>query len=152
METTSAKYEGWALVELYGHGHEAGYVTTQYFGTACMFQVDVPEIPARQETLTAPRWEENGSRLLPVGTVVEREAVPGRTRLLGVGSIYSMNPATEEAVRAAVSRSERRSMRVISIPEKSERTLLPGETEAEYPSEDFNDDGENEGEEPEFTS
>lgn len=137
-------FEGWALVELYGHGREAGYVTTQSFGNACMFQVDVPEIPARQETLEAPRWAEDGSRLLPVGTVIEREAIPGRTRLLGVGSIYSMNPATEDAVRLAISRSERRAMKVISVPEGSVPALAPPGDE------DFIDDDEEEAEEPEF--
>lgn len=130
-----AKFEGWALVELFGHGHEAGYVTTQHFGTACMFQVDVPEIPAHQETLTAPRWSEDGNRLLPVGAVIEREAVPGRTRMLGIGSIYSMNPATEDAVRVAISRSERRAIKVISIPEQA---ALPSPEVAE----DFIDDDE----------
>jgi hypothetical protein len=55
--------------------------------------------------------------------VVEREAIPGRTRLLGVGSVYSMNPATEEAVRMAISNSERRSIKVISVPEGSHPAL-----------------------------
>jgi len=151
MDSESAKFEGWALVELYGHGHEAGYVTTQHFGTACMFQVDIPEIPARQETLQAPKWAEDGSRLLPAGTVIEREAIPGRTRLLGVGSIYSLNPATEEAVRLAVSRSERRVMKVISIPESAQASLPSVAVDTWEPHEDYNDDEEAE-EEPEFTS
>ena len=151
METKDANFEVWALVELYGHGRESGYVTTQHFGTACMFQVDVPEIPARQETLEAPRWAEDGSRLLPAGTVVEREAIPGRTRLLGVGSIYSMNPATEEAVRLAISRGERRAMKVISIPESAQASLPSVTVDTWEPREDFNDDEEAE-EEPEFTS
>jgi hypothetical protein len=132
----NANFEGWSLVELYGHGREAGFVTTQYFGTACMFQVDVPEIPARQETLTVPRWSPDGTRLLPVGTVIEREAIPGRTRLLGVGSIYSMNPATEEAVRIAISKSERREMKVISVPEGSQPALPMVEVDTCEPQED----------------
>lgn len=138
----NANFEGWALVELYGHGKEAGFVTTQHFGTACMFQVDVPEIPARQETLESPRWAEDGSRLLPAGTIIEREAVPGRTRLLGVGSIYSMNPATEEAVRLAVSRGGQRAMKVISVPDGAQLSLPP--QDAEYPEDSYNDDEEEE--------
>ncbi len=152
MEQNEAKFEGWALVELYGHGRESGYVTTQHFGTACMFQVDVPEIPARQETLEAPRWAEDGSRLLPAGTVIEREAIPGRTRLLGVGSIYSMNPATEEAVRLAISRSERRAMKVISIPDGAQARLPEPMDHDNLRDRDFLDDSEDEAEEPEFTS
>ena len=38
MEQTNARFEGWALIELFGHGHEAGFVTTQYYGDKAMFQ------------------------------------------------------------------------------------------------------------------
>jgi len=127
VETQNAKFEGWALIELFGHGHEAGFVTTQYFGDRAMFQVDVPEIPARQETLDRPRWIDD--RLCPVGSTVEAEAIPGRTRLINPGAVYAMNPATEEAVRAAIQRSERREIKVISMPAVAERTLLPGDGE-----------------------
>jgi hypothetical protein len=139
MDQQDAKFEGWALVELYGHGREAGYVTTQHFGAACMFQVDVPEVPARQETLERPQWGED--RLLPAGTVIERVAVPGRTRLLGVGSIYAMNPASEEVVRAAVSQSGSRAIKVISLPEG---VALPA------PSEDYEEEVDEEDEERPF--
>lgn len=147
MDQSQAKFEGWALIELYGHGSEAGYVTTQYFGTACMFQVDVPELPARQETLKAPRYV--SMRFCPEGTVVEREAIPGRSRLLGPGSIYAMNHATKEAVLEAISRSERREIKVLSIPEGSTaQVLLPGESGS---TEEFNEDDDEEAEgEPEF--
>ena len=134
MEQTTAKYEGWTLIELFGHGHEAGYVTTQYFGDKAMFQVDVPEIPSQQETIDRPRWGDNDSDgLLSVGTVIERAAIPGRTRLINPGAVYSMNPATEEAVRAVIAKNERRSMRVLSMPAKPQLTdgetdPLPGET------------------------
>lgn len=118
METTSAKFEGWALVELFGHGREAGFVTTQYFGDKAMFQVDVPEIEEREETLSSPKWD--GSRLLPAGSVISRAAIPGRTRLVNPGAVYAMNPATEAAVRAAVSSSERREIKVISLPDSAQ--------------------------------
>lgn len=113
MEST-AKFEGWCLIELFGHQREAGYVTTQYFGDKAMFQVDVPEIPEHQETLQAPKWAERG--LLPAGSVISREAIPGRTRLINPGAVYAMNPATEIAVRAAIAQSERRDIKVISMP------------------------------------
>lgn len=120
MEAEQAKFEGWALIEMYGHAREAGYVTTVYFGPAAMFRVDVPEVPARQETAKRPEWV-NG-QLCPAGTIVEAEAIPGRTRYLGPGSIYAMNPATEEIVRAAAARGERK-VKVISMPENPERQL-----------------------------
>ncbi len=133
MEQQS-KFSGWALIELFGHGHEAGFVTTQYFGDKAMFQVDVPEIPSHEETLQAPKW--GSDRLLPAGTVISRAAVPGRTRLINPGAVYSMNPATEEAVRAAVARGEAREMKVISIPEGSQPALAASVSKDEYVDED----------------
>src|SRR6185437_1718292 len=139
----NASFDGWALVEMFGHSREAGYVTTVYFGPTAMFRVDVPEIPARRETIDRPRWI--GDKLCPIGTVVEGEAIQGRTRYLGPGSIYAMNPATEEAVRAAVANGVQRTIKVISIPEGMALPApsLPGEQD------EFLDDGEAE-EEPEF--
>ena len=125
MDQQQARFEGWCLIELFGHGSEAGYVTTQYFGDKAMFQVDVPEIPARQEALQAPRYVDD--RLCPAGTVVEREAIAGRTRLINPGAVYAMNPATEDAVRLAIARSERSEIKVISVPAEPSRALLPGE-------------------------
>jgi hypothetical protein len=110
-----AKFEGWALIELFGHRREAGFVTTQYFGDKAMFQVDVPEIPERVETLMRPEWTD--TQLLPAGSVISREAIPGRTRLINPGAVYAMNPATEEAVRMAVAASGRREIKVISMRE-----------------------------------
>lgn len=141
MEQQNAKFEGWALIELFGHGHEAGYVTTQYYGDKAMFQVDVPEIPARQETLDRPRWIEDA--LAPVGSVVEATPIPGRTRLVNPGAVYSMNPATEDAVRAAIARSERREIKVISMPESAQlssgSSWQPGDPD---PAEDGDNDVE----------
>ncbi len=117
-----AKFEGWALIELFGHQREAGFVTTQYFGDKAMFQVDVPEIPEREETLTAPKW--GPESLLPAGTVIGREAIPGRTRLVNPGAVYALNPATEEAVRAAIAAGGQREIRVIRLAEG--RQILPG--------------------------
>ncbi len=130
-----AKFEGWALIELFGHQTEAGFVTTQYFGDKAMFQVDVPEIEARQETLDVPRWI--GSSLAPVGSVVEGEAIAGRSRLINPGAVYAMNPATEAAVRAAITRSVRREIKVISLPEG--KHLLPGRGEENDENEEDQD-------------
>jgi hypothetical protein len=110
-----SSYSGWTLVELFGHQREAGFVTTQYYGDKAMFQVDAPEIEAREETLTAPRYIDHV--FAPAGTVVSRGAIPGRSRLINPGAVYAMNPATEEAVKAAISASERREIKVISLPE-----------------------------------
>jgi hypothetical protein len=143
MDAQNARFEGWALIELFGHQREAGYVTTQYFGDRAMFQVDVPEIPARTETTDRPRWI--GDVLAPAGAVVEGAAIPGRTRLINPGAVYAMNPATEDAVRAAIQRGAQREIKVISLPENAQ--LSTGETqpdrceeEDEFP-EGWNGDG-----------
>lgn len=127
MEQQST-FSGWALIELFGHQREAGFVTTQYFGDKAMFQVDIPEIPERTETLDSPKW--GPDRFLPAGSVVKQDAIPGRTRLVNPGAVYALNPATEEVVRAAVSASERREIKVISVPEGAQR-MLPGESQEE---------------------
>lgn len=135
-QQAQASYTGFMLLELMGHNHEAGYVTTLYFGAVALLQVDVPEIPLREETLARPEW--NGAQLLPVGSVVEKGAIAGRTFMLNPSAIYRAHPATEEAVRAAISASERREVRVVSIPPQAQRTLLPGEPgdEADFDDED----------------
>ena len=110
-----SSFSGWALVELFGHQREAGFVTTQYYGDKAMFQVDIPEIPEREEALARPVWID--SKLVPAGSVISKAAIPGRTRLINPGAVYAMNPATEEAVRAAVAASGQREIKVISLPE-----------------------------------
>lgn len=136
MEAQNAKFEGWAVIELFGHQREAGFVTTQYFGDRAMFQVDVPEIPARQETTTSPRWV--GDVLAPAGSVVEGSAIPGRTRLINPGAVYAMNPATEEAVRTAIQRGVQREIKVVSLPENARL-----ESGAPEPSEEEEDTFDN---------
>ncbi len=61
-------FKGFALLELYGHQKEAGFVETCYFGTACMFRVDVPGLDEREYVLEAPAYgEHTGYRQLQVG-------------------------------------------------------------------------------------
>jgi hypothetical protein len=132
MEQTST-FSGWALIELFGHQKEAGYVTTQYFGDKAIFQVDVPEIAEREEVLTRPEWGDG--LYLSAGSVVSRSSIPGRTRLVSPGAIYAINPATEEAVKAAIASSGRREIKVISLADNSNRALV-----AELPGEDYEDE------------
>lgn len=140
QQSVQANYSNWTLLEIYGHTTEAGFVVAEYFGPTCMFRVDVPEVPAQRDTLKRPQWNEDGTKLLPIGTVIEKSAIPGRTRYLGVGAIFSMSPATEEVVRAAVAQSMRRNIKVISMPPEDASRLLPGEVGAvDEESEDDND-------------
>jgi len=131
-QPTAAKYEGWTIVELFGHSQEAGYVTTEYFGDKAMFRVDVPEIAARQETVKRRAW--TGEQYLEAGTVIELPLIPGRTRFVSPGANYAMNPATEDAVRAFVSRAaERAPVKVLSLPEN--QSALPATVDVEQEEE-----------------
>src|ERR1700687_4479556 len=94
-----AKFEGWAMVEMMGHQREIGYVTTEYFGGAALFRVDVPEIPEREIELDRPEYI--GGRMVPEGSKVKRESAPGRTRFISPSALYAMNPCTEEVARKA---------------------------------------------------
>lgn len=111
-----AQFEGWAIIELFGHNQEIGYVTTRYFGTACMFQVDTPKLPERDYVLEQPQyinhqWMEKGAK-------VRKTEAAARTRLLGPGSIYALNPCTEEAAMLAIERLSGREIVVLGVPKK----------------------------------
>ena len=99
METQN-KFEGWAVVELFGHLREAGYVTTEYFGTGALFRIEVPPLPEREETLARPGWIEND--FCDVGTKISRGAVEGRTRFVGPSAIYALNPCSKDAAFQAL--------------------------------------------------
>jgi hypothetical protein len=68
---TSEKFETWAIVELFGHNQIAGKCSEQNIAGANMLRVDVPETSEQ----------------------------PAFTRFLGSGSIYAINPVTEEIAR-----------------------------------------------------
>jgi hypothetical protein len=70
MDTTE-KFEAWAIIELFGHNQIAGKCTEQNIAGTNMLRVDVPET----------------------------ETHPTFTRFLGSGSIYAINPVTEEIAR-----------------------------------------------------
>lgn len=111
---TQSNFAGSAIVEMMGHQREIGYVTTQTFGQAVLFQIDTPELPEREHTLTSPEYVEG--RLAPVGTKVHRAAVSARSRLVSPGSLYAINPCTEEAAREAVERTTQRPLILLELP------------------------------------
>ncbi len=131
-------FKGFALVELFGHQKEAGFCETVYFGTACMFRIDVPGLDEREYELERPEYgQHTGYRELPIGTKVKREAVAPRSRLLGVGAIYGMTPCTEEVVKTAIERSISRPLIVLSLPAKAQITAGngPDDEQDEYEEE-----------------
>ena len=115
MDANQAKFEGWAVIELFGHQREAGFVTTQYYGNAAMFQLDVPELPEREYVLESPQW--GPEAIIPAGSTVKKEAVAGRTRLINPSAVYALNPCDEAAVRKALNAGARREIKLVKLAE-----------------------------------
>jgi hypothetical protein len=149
QEQTQNHFKGYALVEIFGHQKEAGFVETVYFGTACMFRVDVPGLDEREWALERPEYgQHTGYRELPVGTKVKRAAVAPRSRLLGVGAIYGMTPCTEEVVRKAIEQGIARPLIVLELPKAKELTAGANEEELDETSSDACPDCNAPAEEP----
>lgn len=124
MEANQAKFEGWAIVELFGHQREAGFVTTQYYGDKAMFQVDVPELLEREYILEKPEWGPDA--MIPAGSTVKKEAVPGRSRLVNPGAVYAMNPCDEAGVRKALETGARREIKLVKLAEGKQLVSATG--------------------------
>ena len=128
MEQQTSKFEGWAVVELFGHSREAGFVTTEYFGSGALFRVEVPPLPEREVTLTRPEWINN--ELAGVGSKIQRSGSEGRTRFIGPGAVYAMNPCTQDAAMKAIEAMTSRDVKVIELV-RPKSLALPGEDDYE---------------------
>lgn len=114
-EVQQAKFDGWAIVDVLGHQRYVGYVTTQAFGQAVLFRIDVPALEARERTTKQPGYI-SGRGYCPAGTVVQEGAVDGYSKLIGAGSIYAITPCTKEAALAAVEETQPRPLMNVTIP------------------------------------
>lgn len=106
-EPKQAAFEGWAIVEIFGHQKAVGFVTTEAYGSACLFRVDTPELPQREYTLPRPGYtsslDDPGTReWTAAGAKVKRLASVASSQLLGPGSIYRLIPCTELVAREAI--------------------------------------------------
>ncbi len=120
-EQVQSNFEGFAILEIFGHQKYAGFVKTEYFGTACMFRCDIPPLPERE------RITRGGCRVqmespdehtwAPPGSTVKEPATEGYTKLFGVGAIYSMTPCDEKACLAAVAELQPRPLMLVKLPE-----------------------------------
>jgi hypothetical protein len=129
-EPKVASFEGWALVEMFGHAKEVGYVTTEAYGSAVLFRCDTPELPEREYVLEAPEYamdSEKGTRWVPAGAKVKRPASPAKSRLIGPGAIYSITPCTEATARAALERVIRRELILLEMPDKEKLLQAPAQ-------------------------
>lgn len=134
MTEEQAKFDGWAIVEIFGHQRYAGYVTTQAFGQAVMFRVDVPPLDERERLTKGYEYVDGKS--VPPGSTVKEGAVQGYTKLFGVGAIYGLTPCTQEAAVKAVSAMQSRPLQVVKL---SEERALSG---AAYVSDEDDETGD----------
>lgn len=109
------EFNGWAKVEINGHNCHIGMVTTQVFGTAVLFRIDQPEIPADERTSDRDGYL-NG-RIIPKRTVIKRGAIPPASVLVGAGSIYRITPCTEAAALKAIEQSVTRPLIPVGLPD-----------------------------------
>jgi hypothetical protein len=144
MTDEQSKFDGWAVVEIFGHQRYAGYVTTQAFGQAVMFRVDVPPLEERERVTKSYEYVEGRSTAVPPGSTVKEAAVQGYTKLFGVGAIYGITPCTQDAAVKAVSAMQARKLQLVSLGE--ERALHAGAAfvsdESDETEDDFGDDDE----------
>lgn len=138
-EQKQSTFEGWALVEMMGHQREVGYVTTEYFGGAAMFRIEVPSIAERELTNegTEEKFFPDFGYLKP-GQVATSAAVPARTRLVAPGSLYALNPCTEEAAKKTAEQMMRPAFRRVG----EAVALIEGDRETDP---DLDDDEDDEG-------
>lgn len=134
-----ASFNDWAIVEMFGHQQIAGHVTTEYFGTACMFRVDVPALPERE--IEVRRDQVIGDAFCRAGSKVKRPAEPGYSRLLGPGAIYALNPCTEETVREFIESNRKLPLIPLDLPGARAKALAA-------PVED--DDSDEDDDDPDF--
>lgn len=130
MEKTQSEFTGWAVVEIFGHQRYAGYVTTEAFGQAVLFRVDVPPLPERERI--SKFYETADGRTVPPGSTVKEEAVQGYTKYFGPAAIYAITPCSQDAAEKALANMQARKVSIVKLAE--ERALqgsIDGDVEDE---------------------
>jgi len=90
MEMEQARFEQWALVEVFGHQKYAGLVTEQTIGGCNFVRVDVPETASNKPF----------------------------TKLFGQGAIYALTPVEEDVARALAGQYDQRPVSVYELPDE----------------------------------
>jgi YHS domain-containing protein len=117
-ELQQSQFKGWAVIEIMGHTRAAGFVTSDYFGNACLFRIDTPELPEREFVLKQPEYV--SGKWIHAGATVKRPASEPRTKLIGPSSIFSLNPCTEELARAAIEEIYPRPLILLRLPDSKQ--------------------------------
>lgn len=115
MDQGQSSFSGWAVVEIFGHSKEIGYVTTSYFGGPALFRVDQPPISEREYELTRAEWL--GDTLAQPGTKVQRVAIPGKTSYVGPSAVFRMTPCDEATALEAIERMIPAPIKILSLVE-----------------------------------
>lgn len=142
MEQQQAKFDGWAIVDVLGHQRYVGYVTTEAYGQAVLFRIDVPALEERERVTKSPGYTDG--RYLPAGTTVKEGAVAGYSKLIGAGSIYAITPCTKEAALEAVENMQARPLMSVALP--PERALPYAGDSDDYNNAESDDDDEDDDE------
>ena len=122
-------FEGWAVVEIFGHQRYAGFVTTEAYGQAVLFRVEVPPLPERERTAKSYEYADGVS--IPPGSIVKEVAVPGYSKLFGAGAIYGITPCTQDVAEKAVAAMQARKLTLVSLaPERALQPLRDDENDA----------------------
>lgn len=136
MDEGQAAFDGWAVVEVFGHQRYAGYVTTQAFGQAVLFRIEVPPLDERERE--TKHYEYVNGHTVPPGSTVKESAVQGYTKLFGTGAIYGITPCTQEAALKAVEEMQGRKLTLIALA--PERALPAVESDNDFGDPDDNSD------------
>lgn len=142
MEAKQTTFEGWAVLEIFGHQRYAGYVTSEAFGQAVLFRVEVPPLEARDRI--TKHWEYVDDKQVPPGSTVRDDAVQGYTKFFGPGAIYAMTPCSQEAAEKAVASMQARNVTVVQLAPEA-KTLPPADTDdddLDDPDDGIDDDAE----------
>lgn len=86
--TEKQTFEGWAIVELFGHQQIAGLLSEQSIGGAAFVRVDVPQVGDN----------------------------PGFTKFFGGSAVYAITPTTEEVATVAAGKLEIRPVSPWIVP------------------------------------
>jgi hypothetical protein len=123
-EQQQSRFEGWAIVDVLGHQRYVGFVTTEAYGQAVLFRIDVPALEARDRETKAGEYV--GNKYVPPGTKVQEGSVAGYTKLIGSGSIYAITPCTKDTALKAVEEMQRRPLLNVTLPPDAQQALPPG--------------------------
>ena len=140
---TQSSYEGWGILEIFGHQKYAGFIKTEYFGVAAMVRCDVPPLDERQRITRNGCYvetEKDTSVWTPPGSTVKQPATQGYSKLFGISAIFSMTPCDEKAALAAVEEIQPRSLMLIKLPEGA-KAIAAAVDRAIDPDDEEEDDG-----------